>query len=73
MFLSLKGSVTSWTSDHIPVFVATEFSLQKRDSLEIESCEFHPLDALPADVAPSSLRRIAEYRAGAESAVFASW
>lgn len=56
--------------DHIVVFavrVATTPSneLQAADAMEIEAARWFPLDALPADASPATLRRIAEYRSGA--------
>jgi ADP-ribose pyrophosphatase YjhB (NUDIX family) len=54
--------------DHIVVFVAhapASRDLQAADALEIEEARWFPLDALPADTSPATLRRIAEYRSGA--------
>ena len=71
--LGLYSRLSFCTSDHIAVFVATDFSMEALQSLEIESAALYPIDDLPADVVGSALRRIAEFKAGADSAVLAAW
>ncbi len=56
--------------DHIVVFVVRvavtpSSQLQAADAMEIEEARWFPLDALPANASPATLRRVAEYRAGA--------
>jgi ADP-ribose pyrophosphatase YjhB (NUDIX family) len=53
--------------DHVVAFVvrAAAEGLAVADAREIEAAAWFPLDALPPDASPATLRRIAEYRAGA--------
>lgn len=56
--------------DHIVIFVArvdrdAAAALREADALEIEEAGWFPIDALPKGTSPATLRRIAEYRAGA--------
>jgi ADP-ribose pyrophosphatase YjhB (NUDIX family) len=53
--------------DHIVAFVlrVEATSLQPTDALEIAEARWFPLDGLPDNASPATLRRIAEYRAGA--------
>jgi 8-oxo-dGTP pyrophosphatase MutT (NUDIX family) len=48
--------------DTIHLFKATSSEEPKADGLEVEEARFVPLDDLPPDVSPATLRRIAEYR-----------
>jgi ADP-ribose pyrophosphatase YjhB (NUDIX family) len=54
--------------DHVVAYVvrvSDPSAMTKADPIEIEAAEWFSLDALPADTSPATLRRIAEYRAGA--------
>jgi ADP-ribose pyrophosphatase YjhB (NUDIX family) len=54
--------------DHVVVFVvrvATGTALTRADAIEIAEVAWFPLDKLPDGVSPATMRRIAEYRAGA--------
>ena len=48
-------------SDHIALFVCTDFTVSGKTDFEIEQFRFFPLEALPADVALGHRRRIQEY------------
>jgi len=51
-------------SDHIAVFVCSEFTLAGARSVEIAEWRMFPLEELPADVSPGSVRRIRELAEG---------
>jgi ADP-ribose pyrophosphatase YjhB (NUDIX family) len=56
--------------DHLVIFVARTASppnecLKRADLMEIEEAQWFELDGLPASTSPATVRRIAEYRAGA--------
>ena len=53
-----------YMSDHVAVFLCTEFTTQPQKSSEIAEARLFPLDALPANTSPGSRRRIAEYISG---------
>jgi 8-oxo-dGTP pyrophosphatase MutT (NUDIX family) len=51
-------------SDHMAVFISTDFQLTGEHDDEIARIEWFPLDALPPDASPGTRDRIAEYLAG---------
>jgi len=63
--LGLYWSVKEGKSDHIAVFVGTEFTIgEAPDRWEIADCDFFPLDKLPAEFSPACARRLGEYQQG---------
>ena len=66
--LSLVGVFANFyehKSDHVICFISQDFSLAPRPhSLEIEEARFFPLDALPANASPGTVRRVDEFRRG---------
>jgi 8-oxo-dGTP pyrophosphatase MutT (NUDIX family) len=65
--LRLHGVFSNFSeakSDHIAVFVCTDFTVEPDGSWEIEAAQFFPLDALPPDCANGERRRIGEYLDG---------
>ncbi|MBN1640732.1 MAG: NUDIX domain-containing protein [Anaerolineae bacterium] len=51
-------------SDHVAVFVCTDYTLSGRTDGEIERFAFYALDALPAGTSPGTRRRLEEFAAG---------
>lgn len=50
-------------SDHVLVYVVRQWRREAwRPNLEIAECAFFPLDRLPDDVNPGTLRRLEEFR-----------
>lgn len=65
--LRLMGIYTSFKeskSDHVVMFVSTEFAVDGTSDREIEETRWYPLDALPDDLSPATARRIEDYLAG---------
>lgn len=59
VYLRLKRGA----SDHVGVFVAEAWSgTPKVDRFELVDAAFFPLDRLPEDTTPATLRRLAEFR-----------
>ena len=74
--LRLHGVFTNffdYKSDHVVVFVCTEFTLTDRSDHEIEKRAFFPFDALPDDIAAGHRRRIGEYTGGQTGAMVELW
>jgi ADP-ribose pyrophosphatase YjhB (NUDIX family) len=66
--LGVYHSRSEGKSDHVVAYVvrvADPSAMTKADPIEIEAAEWFALDALPESTSPATLRRIAEYRAGA--------
>ena len=60
-------SMREYKDDHVVAYVvrvSDASALARADLLEIEEAAWFALDALPDDISPATLRRIAEYRAG---------
>ncbi len=73
--LRLLGTYTSFKegkSDHVVMFVSTDFDVDGTSDHEIEQIEWFPLDALPDPMSPATLRRIQEYQEG-EGPYFGDW
>ena len=66
---SIHFNRTASPRDHVALFVVTGFhqSAPKTRDMEIAEAGFFPLDALPAETTPATLRRIAELFGEAES------
>lgn len=65
--LGLYHTMREGKDDHIVTYVvrvADPTTMAKADPIEIEAAQWFPLDALPHDTSPATLRRIAEYREG---------
>jgi ADP-ribose pyrophosphatase YjhB (NUDIX family) len=65
--VSLLGSYTNLQqgkSDHISVFVVTEWTPHEADDNEIAEKGFFAMDDLPPAASPGTRRRLAEWRAG---------
>ena len=64
---TLFGVYTSfyeYKNDHVMLYVSHDFSVgTATDRWEIAQADFFPLDRLPDDVSPATVRRIQEYRA----------
>lgn len=60
MYSHLKANKT----DHIAVFEADRFIINKGTSGEIAEARWFPLDSLPANISPGQRRRINEYLLG---------
>lgn len=66
--LGVYHSKSEGKSDHVVVFVVRvtdPSAMAKADPIEIEAAEWFALDDLPEGTSAATLRRIAEYRAGA--------
>lgn len=65
--LGVYHNTSESKDDHIVAFVvrAQATPLRPTDRLEIAEARWFPLDGLPDNTSPASLRRIAEYQAGA--------
>ena len=65
--LGVHHFTTEGKDDHVVTFVVRVESapLQPADKLEIAEARWFTLDDLPASASPATLRRLAEYRAGA--------
>ena len=73
--LQLLGTYTSFKegkSDHVVMFVSSDFDVDGTSDHEIERIEWFPLDALPEGMSPATLRRIQEYREG-KGPYFGEW
>jgi 8-oxo-dGTP pyrophosphatase MutT (NUDIX family) len=62
-----------YKSDHIAVFCCDDFALNGAASREIERVARFPLNLLPGDISPGSLRRIREYCEGAGQPIVNVW
>ena len=74
--LRLHGVFTNFfdcKSDHVAVFVCTDFTLADRSDGEIERRAFFPFDHLPDDIAAGHKRRIREYAGGKTEAIVEMW
>ena len=74
--LALLGAYTNFDgfkSDHNALFLCTDFTLGKKQDMEIAEARFFPLDALPEDIWPGHRLRLEEYRAGVEIPQFGEW
>ena len=61
--LGMYWSFEEGKSDHIAVFVGTEFTVGARlDRWEIADCRSFSLHALPSDLSPACARRLDEYQ-----------
>ncbi len=61
--LGMYWSFFEGKSDHIAVFVGTEFTVGKRpDRWEIADCRSFSVHALPSDLSPACARRLDEYQ-----------
>ena len=65
--LGVYHNTSESKDDHIVAFVVRVDAapLRPTDKLEIAEARWFPLDGLPDNASPATLRRIAEYRAGA--------
>jgi len=74
--LTLLGAYTNFNgfkSDHNALFLCTDFTLGKKQDMEIAEARFFPLDALPEDIWPGYRLRLEEYHAGVEIPQFGEW
>ena len=69
VLLSTHFSAVEGKRDTIALFKATANGEDKphADGFELEEARFFPLDALPLNTSPATLRRIAEYRGEGEA------
>ena len=73
--LSLFGVYTNLEegkSDHVVVFLSSDFELNGQSDDEIECVTFHPLEDLPEPISPGSDNRIREFIDG-KSGIYGSW
>jgi 8-oxo-dGTP pyrophosphatase MutT (NUDIX family) len=56
-------------SDHVALFVSTEFGPLGNHDEEIAEVEWFPMDALPEDVSQGTAQRITDFRGGAPGIV----
>ncbi len=60
------ANFVDYKSDHVICFLSETFDLVPRPaSPEIEDARFFPLDALPPNTSPGTVRRVEEFRQGA--------
>jgi 8-oxo-dGTP pyrophosphatase MutT (NUDIX family) len=74
--LDLLGSYThfgEYKSDHNALFLCTDFTLGKKQDLEIAEAQFFSLDALPEGLLDGHRKRLDEYRTGVEIPQFGEW
>lgn len=63
----------SWKSDHVAIFVAHGRSpVALRPNIEIAAARYFSLAALPPNVDPTVLRRLADYQNGA-AGIYGDW
>jgi 8-oxo-dGTP pyrophosphatase MutT (NUDIX family) len=62
--LGVYSSFAEYKSDHIVVFVVTEWKQQVKSHFEIADQEFFAPDDLPQDTSPATKRRITEFLQG---------
>ena len=65
--LRLLGIYTAFKegkSDHVVMFVSTDFDVDGTSDREIEEVRWFDLDDLPADLSPATARRIRDYLDG---------
>nr|MBC7245073.1 NUDIX domain-containing protein [Chloroflexota bacterium] len=74
--LRLVGVYTNFyehKNDHIVVLSCADFVLKGKTNREIACFAFFPLDDLPNDVSPGTLRRIQEYVGGTDTPALGLW
>ena len=74
--LKLLGTYTHFSehkSDHNPLFLCTDFTLDIKPDNEIAEARFFPLDALPEGLSEGHRKRLEEYHTGAEIPQFGEW
>jgi 8-oxo-dGTP pyrophosphatase MutT (NUDIX family) len=65
--LRLMGIYTSFKeskSDHVVMFVSTDFDVDGTSDREVEETRWFPLDGLPPDLSPATARRITDFLEG---------
>lgn len=70
-FVSTFVSASEGRRDTVHLYRARAAGAVRADGFEVEEARFFALDALPDNVSPATLRRIAEYRG--EREVSAAW
>ena len=63
--VGIYSNFTEFKSDTIVLFSAETTESKCSPGWEIANCGFYPLDALPADTSPATLRRIEDFKKGA--------
>jgi ADP-ribose pyrophosphatase YjhB (NUDIX family) len=61
-FVSTHGSQLEGKRDTVHLYRATAAGAVQADGFEVTEARFFPLDALPGNVSPATLRRIEEHR-----------
>ncbi len=72
-FFGLFSNINENKSDHIVVFVCTDFTLSGKQDAEIEAYGFFAFDQLPPETTAGSARRVAEYCAGQKLPYLGEW
>jgi 8-oxo-dGTP pyrophosphatase MutT (NUDIX family) len=62
-FMGVYSNFTEYKNDTIILFTAEVTGKSCVPGWEIKYCQFFPVDALPADTSPATLRRLEEYQA----------
>jgi ADP-ribose pyrophosphatase YjhB (NUDIX family) len=57
----IYSNVSGGRNDQVILFTSNEFMLGERDQVEIAAAQFFPLDQLPSNVSPGTVRRLREY------------
>ncbi len=70
-FVSVHAATREGKRDTVHLYCARAAGPVRADGVEIAEARFFPLDALPANTSPATLRRIAEHRG--EQAISERW
>lgn len=63
--LGVYTNFVEFKNDHVILFVCDDFTVgTATDRWEIADVGFFPLDALPSDASPATVRRVADFRRG---------
>jgi 8-oxo-dGTP pyrophosphatase MutT (NUDIX family) len=63
-FIGTYHNFVEYKSDHVCLFLSEDFTLQDVSNREIEMVSAFPLEQLPEDTSPGSLRKITAYTNG---------
>ena len=62
--LGVYSSFAEYKSDHVVIYVCSDFALRQRIGNEIATFQMFPVEDLPPDISPGTRRRLEEYLRG---------
>jgi len=63
-FIGIYSNLGEHKSDHVNLFLSTDFTIKEKNDHEIEMVSAFPLDQLPRNTSPGSMRKIIAYTNG---------